>query len=184
MLAPTKTRRPHHIDLDPRSQRAAPGCVDHERFVFSDDPDGAEPWRPNRVTKRFIALRTTAGVGHVRLHDLRHLMATEMLHRLVPLPTVSGRLAHARMSTTLNVYAHAVPNGDRQAATVIGDLVAGAPTRRPGATPLRPRTTRHARGPTRWTSRCRARPSGRTRAWPSFTPHRAVPLRRLASACG
>jgi Phage integrase family len=74
-------------------------------------PDGAHPWRPNWVTKRFIATRTAAGVDHFRLHDLRHFMATEMLNKHVPLPTVSGRLAHARMSTTLNVYAHAVPNG-------------------------------------------------------------------------
>jgi integrase len=82
VLAPTKTRRPHHLDLDPRSlalvrahyvdtHRAASGSVDRERFVFSADPDGAEPWRPNWVTKRFIAIRTTAGVGHFRLHDLR-----------------------------------------------------------------------------------------------------------------
>jgi integrase len=129
-----------------------------ERFVFAADPDGAEPWRPNWVTKRFIALRTAAGVGRFRLHDLRHFMATEMLHRLVPLPTVSGRLAHARMSTTLNVYAHAVPSGDRLAATVIGNLVVGTPKRQAGATSLRPSTPRHARWPTRRTSRCRGRP--------------------------
>ncbi len=160
VLAPTKARRPHHVDLDARTlalvrahyldtQRAAPGPADRERFVFSADPDGAEPWRPNWVTKRFIAIRTAVGVGYFRLHDLRHFMATEMLHRLVPLPTVSGRLAHARMSTTLNVYARAVPSGDRVAATVIGDLVVGAPTRHPGATPLRPSTARHALWPSR-----------------------------------
>jgi integrase len=171
VLAPTKTRRPHHVDLDARTlalvraryvdtDRAVFGRVDLERFVFSADPDGAVPWRPNWVTKRFIAIRTAAGVGHFRLHDLRHFMATEMLHRLVPLPTVPGRLAHVRMFTTLNVYAHAVPSGDRLAATVIGDLVVGAPTRHPGAAPLRPSTARHALRSSRRGSRCRARPSG------------------------
>jgi integrase len=112
------------------------------------------------VTKRFIAIRTAAGMGHFRLHDLRHFMATEMLHRLVPLPTVSGRLAHAGMSTTLNVYAHTVPSGDRVTATVIGDLVVGTPTRHPDAAPLRPSTARHALWPTWRRSRCPARPSG------------------------
>lgn len=169
VLAPTKTRRPHHIDLDARSlalvrahyidTQRAPGPLQGQRFVFSAHLDGAAPWRPNWVTKRFIAIRTAAGVGHFRLHDLRHFMATEMLHRLVPLPTVSGRLAHARMSTTLNVYAHAVPSGDRRAAALIGDLIVGTPTRHPGATSLRPTTKRHARWPTRRTSRCRAKPS-------------------------
>jgi hypothetical protein len=30
------------------------------------------------VTKRFIRARRAAGLGHFRLHDLRHFMATEM----------------------------------------------------------------------------------------------------------
>ncbi|HET6954624.1 MAG TPA: site-specific integrase [Acidimicrobiales bacterium] len=169
VLAPTKTRRPHHLDLDVRTlallrahhsntHRAASGPVDRNHFVFSADPDGAVPWRPNWVTKRFITIRTGAGVGSFRLHDLRHFMATEMLNRHVPLPTVSGRLAHARMSTTLNVYAHAVPGGDRPAATLVGDLVISARTPQqppvPLAAPLRVHACRLApRGP-----RCTHRP--------------------------
>lgn len=74
-----------------------------DSFVFSADPTGARPWLPNRVTKRFIQLRRRTGLGHFRLHDLRHFMATEMLGSGVPVPTVSQRLGHARASTTLNV---------------------------------------------------------------------------------
>jgi hypothetical protein len=43
-------------------------------------------------------------------------MVTEMLNDGVPIAVVSNRLAHARASTTLNVYAHAVPGGDEAAA--------------------------------------------------------------------
>jgi hypothetical protein len=43
-------------------------------------------------------------------------MATEMLADGDSIPVVAARLAHARASTTLNVYAHAIPAGDRQAA--------------------------------------------------------------------
>jgi integrase len=57
-------------------------------------------------------------------------MATQMLSAGVPIATVSQRLSHARASTTLNVYAHAIPGGDRQAAeTLAGILAAGRPTR-------------------------------------------------------
>jgi integrase len=166
VLAPTKTRRPHHLELDTRTlallrahhntvHRAASGPVDRDRFVFTADPHGAYPWRPNWVTKRFIATRTAAGVDHFRLHDLRHFMATEMLNKHVPLPTVSGRLAHARMSTTLNVYAHAVPSGDRPAATLIADLVISAQTPQPPPSPVRRHPRAHARQP----ARCSHRPS-------------------------
>lgn len=50
-------------------------------------------------------------------------MATEMLNAGVPIPILAARLAHARASTTLNVYAHAVAGGDRDAADVLADLL-------------------------------------------------------------
>jgi integrase len=93
-------------------------------FVFSSLPDGANPWLPNLVTKRFIAARRAAGLPHFRLHALRHFMATEMLAAGVPIATVSQRLSHARASTTLNVYAHSVPGGDRRAAETLAMILA------------------------------------------------------------
>jgi integrase len=92
-------------------------------FVFSFRPDGVKPWLPNWVTKRFIAARRAAGRPHFRLHDLRHFMATEMLAAGVPIATVSQRLSHARASTTLNVYAHSVPGGDRIAAETLAAIL-------------------------------------------------------------
>jgi integrase len=63
------------------------------------------------------------GFKGVRLHDLRHLVATRMLAAGVPLPTVSGRLGHANSSTTLNVYSHFLQASDREAAEVLGKLL-------------------------------------------------------------
>ena len=50
-------------------------------------------------------------------------MATEMLAAGVPIATVSQRLSHARASTTLNVYAHSVPGGDRSAAETLAGIL-------------------------------------------------------------
>jgi integrase len=130
VLVPTKTRRSHRVALDSlslellrthRERLAEENGADafEQRFVFCADAAGTRPWLPNFVTKRFIVARRAAGLGHFRLHDLRHFMATEMLDAGVPLPIVAARLAHARASTTLNVYAHAVPGGDRSAAEAL-----------------------------------------------------------------
>jgi integrase len=91
--------------------------------VFSNDPAGRLPWQPNWVTKRFIAYRRRAGVAHFRLHDLRHFMATTMLAAGVAVPVVSERLCHARTSTTVNIYAHAMPGADRDAANLLADIL-------------------------------------------------------------
>ena len=92
-------------------------------FVFPTTPPGRRPWQPNWVTKRFITLPTTSRAGHFRLHDLRHFMATAMLAAGVPVPVVSERLCHARTSTTVNIYAHAMPGADRDAANLLADLL-------------------------------------------------------------
>jgi integrase len=80
-------------------------------------------WKPNRVTKNFVRHRRAAGVPEFRLHDLRHFMATEMLDAGIPLPVVSRRLDHQRASTTLNVYAHAVPGRDAPAAQLLHRII-------------------------------------------------------------
>lgn len=92
-------------------------------YVFSGEPDGSRPWVPNEVTKVFIRLRNQAGLGSVRLHDLRHFSATRLLAAGVPVRTVSGRLGHRNASTTLTVYAHFVESSDRDAADKLGALL-------------------------------------------------------------
>ena len=62
----------------------------------------------------------------IRLDELRHLHATQLLAARVPVPTVSGRLGHANAATRLNVYAHFLEAGDRDAADVIGNLLGPA----------------------------------------------------------
>lgn len=95
-------------------------------FVFSYEADASRPWRPDGVTNRFGRLRRAVGLESVRLHDLRHYVATALLAAGVPVPTVAGRLGHARASTTLNVYSHFVAATDHHAADVLSALLTTA----------------------------------------------------------
>ena len=103
-------------------------------FLFSHQPDGSEPWRPGYVTLKFRRLRDELGLGELRLHDLRHFVATTLLSAGVDLRTVAGRLGHAGGGrTTLAVYAHFHQAPDRAAADLMGKLVARPG--RPGSPP-------------------------------------------------
>ena len=97
-------------------------CVAGGAFVFSDSPDQAEPWRPDSTTRRFAQLRERCGLPDVRLHDLRHYVATTMLTAGVDVRTVAGRLGHRNASTTLNVYSHFLEASDKDAAAVFGRI--------------------------------------------------------------
>ena len=70
----------------------------------------------------------------VPVADLRRFMATQMLEAGVPIVTVSRRLAHRRVSTTMDQYAHSVPGGDAQASAVLRAVIETA-TNDAAATP-------------------------------------------------
>ena len=96
-----------------------------QAFVLSDAADGSVPWRPNRLTQAFARLRAGLGLDDVRLHDLRHFQATELIAAGVDVRTVAGRLGHADPSTTLRIYAAFLEPADQGAARVIEGLLGG-----------------------------------------------------------
>ncbi len=103
------------------------GCVlGSSAFVFSESADGTEPLRPDSTSRAFSALCDRAGIEGVRLHDLRHYVATRMLAAGVDVRTVAGRLGHRNASTTLNTYSHFLPEADRDAADSLGKLFGAA----------------------------------------------------------
>jgi integrase len=91
-------------------------------FVFTRTADGTVPWRPDTTTTAFVHLRHRAGLDHIRLHDLRHYVATTMLTAGVDVRTVAGRLGHRNAATTLNVYSHFLERSDRAAADILGGI--------------------------------------------------------------
>lgn len=75
--------------------------------------DGRAPWFPSTPTHWWGEARVAAGVDAVRIHDLRHYVATEGFAADIDPRTVMGRLGHRRMSTTMERYAAARPARDR-----------------------------------------------------------------------
>jgi integrase len=55
-----------------------------------------------------------------RFHDLRHFSVTTLIAAGVDIRTVAERHGHARATMTLDLYAHALPERDREAAGILG----------------------------------------------------------------
>lgn len=88
-------------------------------FVFSRSPVGAEPIRPDVLSKFTKRVALAAGVDS-HLHALRHFSATQAIAAGFDPVTVSGRLGHADPSVTLRVYSHALIQRDRELAAALG----------------------------------------------------------------
>jgi integrase len=130
---PTKTHQTRRIGLDDlavetfQAQRdSVDGLAQQLRlkprpggFIFSPSPVGAEPTRPDVLTRFFTRASKQAGVK-THLHALRHFSATQGIASGADVVTVAGRLGHRDPSVTLRVYSHVLEQRDRDVAAAIG----------------------------------------------------------------
>ena len=91
-----------------------------DELVFSSE---GRPLNPTKVSKAFRKLVDQTDLARIRLHDLRHTHATLALQAGIHPKIVSERLGHSTISLILDVYSHAVPNMQEEAAQRIGDLI-------------------------------------------------------------
>lgn len=76
----------------------------HTDFVFTW-PDG-NPITPNYITRVFHNVVVESDLPPVRLHDLRHSTASNLLAHGFSVVEVQHWLGHSQASTTLNFYSH------------------------------------------------------------------------------
>ena len=104
-------------------QLVAMGSVGKDCPVISFD--GALT-RPSVISHEFRALKRKAKLPKkIVFHTLRHTHATHLLNNGVDHKTVSERLGHADVATTLRIYAHVTPDRGRAAADVMSDVLGG-----------------------------------------------------------
>lgn len=80
---------------------------------------------PKNTTRAFQAKLAAAGLPRLRFHDLRHAYATLMLGAGVPLRVIQESLGHASVVTTAAVYAHVLPELQRDAARRLDEAIGG-----------------------------------------------------------
>jgi len=116
----------HRVKVDVWARQAEVVVTD-SAYVFSPLVDGSTPFRPDNVTGFFMRVRDSLDLREVRLHDLRHFTATQLIGAGVDVRTVAGRLGHSDPSLTLRVYSHAIEERDRAAADIMGRVLSPAP---------------------------------------------------------
>lgn len=63
--------------------------------------------KPSNIARAFRNILKFGSLPHIRLHELRHTLATLALQAGVPITDISKQLGHASISTTLDFYSHA-----------------------------------------------------------------------------
>lgn len=76
------------------------------------------PWRPSNFDRMWRKFKTQQGL-EIRLHDIRHTHATQLLKAGVNVKVISERLGHASIAITLDTYSHVLPGMQEAAAELI-----------------------------------------------------------------
>ncbi len=92
-------------------------------YVFVDE--FGKPYHPQSIYAMFIRACKRADVPAIRLHDLRHTMATLSLQAGVHPKIVQEQLGHSSINVTLDIYSHVPQVVKRDAATKIAGLFEG-----------------------------------------------------------
>ena len=108
---PLNSRARRILDRQPRS--GSP-------FVFPSPRDASRPRCPDLAL--WDRVRKEAGIEDVRLHDLRHTVASHAVMNGVPVPVVSRLLGHSNVRMTLR-YAHLADRDIEAAAERVGQSI-------------------------------------------------------------
>lgn len=98
-------------------------------FVFSSTM--GKPFNldvPNRWWTRFLTRvnrelkkNDQPQLKKIRFHDLRHTAATDLINKGANIHSISKRLGHANIKTTMNIYGHYLEEADQQIADMLDE---------------------------------------------------------------
>ncbi len=88
---------------------------DNNLVVCTEKGTIQDPRNVLRVLKRFCE---SAKVTKIRFHDIRHTHASILIAENVDIVKVANRLGHSKAKTTLDYYAHLIPNEQDEVANI------------------------------------------------------------------
>lgn len=79
--------------------------------------------KPSNIARAFRNILKFGSLPHIRLHELRHTLATLALQAGVPITDISKQLGHASISTTLDFYSHASNESSKNVVKGFSEIV-------------------------------------------------------------
>lgn len=92
----------------------------HDWVFFNEQGNFFHLDTPTKWWNRFLKRNK---MRHIRLHDLRHTSATLLIAQNVHAKIISERLGHKKISTTMDIYGHALPVADKEASEKLNDIL-------------------------------------------------------------
>jgi integrase len=118
----TKQKSDHVVPLSEPACRLLAGIERRSEYVF---PGDGACGHVIDIKKSWAALLERAGIKSLRLHDLRHSFASQLVSSGASLELIGAMLGHSSPTTTAR-YAHLYDSVQREAAEHVGKIVGRA----------------------------------------------------------
>lgn len=83
------------------------------------------PLHPDSITGWCADFSRKYGLPHINPHAFRHTMASVLYFSGIDTVSISGRLGHAKPSTTSDLYSHIIKEADERSAECIAEAIFG-----------------------------------------------------------
>ena len=90
-------------------------------YVFVNDE--GKPYYPDSLSKILTKIQKKHDLPRITFHQLRHTSATLLINNNEDVASVSARLGHSNVSTTLNTYSHAIDQSRIKMAETMNNIL-------------------------------------------------------------
>ncbi len=87
-------------------------------YIFTQK-DGITPMHPDSISSFFYRFKKRNKLFDVNPHAFRHTMASVLISEGINIVSVSKRLGHSKVSTTLDIYSHVIVNIDKESSDCV-----------------------------------------------------------------
>jgi integrase len=135
----TKQRESHIVPLSAPARQLLSEIADeqadkHHRHGLGEHvfPGNGDSGHLREIKRTWRTLTRRAGLENLRLHDLRHSFASELVSSGASLPLIGALLGHSQVQTTAR-YSHLYDDPLRKAVERVGAIVEAAGNGKPSA---------------------------------------------------
>lgn len=93
----------------------------HSDYIMT--AENGQPMHPDSPTDWLAKFSKRHNLPPIHPHKFRHTQASLLISEGVDILTVSKRLGHAKVSTTLDIYSHVLAKSDEKASNTLDDLL-------------------------------------------------------------
>lgn len=110
-----------HKELQMQRKKLMGNCYSDNDYVCTWQ-DG-KVITPNYLTSKFHEIISKSTLPHIRLHDLRHSVASNLLSNGFTVVQVQEWMGHANASTTLDIYSHAAKDSKNNISKALENMI-------------------------------------------------------------